>query len=125
MASEQCVATCEGFTTLRSACISNPCYADNLCKLDDPSIANCAEWCCESSGGFVFFAIFLAALGAFLFCYAQYLKRLHEENVESGAVTSDGKRVGTQGGAVADAPQATKRFRAVFTSSGGSLTPAR
>jgi hypothetical protein len=72
----------------------------------------------------VFFAIFLAALGTFLLCYAHYLKRLHEENVESGAVTADGKRVGTQG-AQSDAPQTTKRFRAVFTSSGGTLTPAR
>lgn len=124
MTSEQCVATCQGFTSLRTECVENPCNAYNLCKLTDPSIANCADWCCESSGGFVFFAIFLAALGAFFLFYAHYLKRLHEENLQAGAVTADGKRIGAEGAEVA-APQTTKRFRAVFTSQGGTLTPAR
>lgn len=102
----------------------NPCYAYNLCKLDDPSIEDCAAWCCESHGGYVFLAIFLAALGAFLLMYAHYTKRLHEENVKTGAVNEDGKRAAAPG-AETEVPQTTKRLRAVFTPKGAKLAPAR
>lgn len=116
-----CTATCSGYTSLRSECIANPCYADNLCQFIDPTIPDCAAWCCEGRGGYVFFAVILFCLGAFLLLAAYYVHRLHQENVKAGAVTKDGKQVTT---APVPAPQHAKRLRAVFSSSGAALAPA-
>ena len=91
--------------------------------MDDPSITDCAAWCCESRAGYMFLTIFLLGLGVFLLLAAHYTKRLHEENLQAGAVTVDGKVV--TGEPLDASPQPTKRLRAMFTSKGGSLTPAR
>mmetsp|Transcript_22292 Transcript_22292/g.25811 ORF Transcript_22292/g.25811 Transcript_22292/m.25811 type:complete len:124 (+) Transcript_22292:168-539(+) len=121
MSSATCVATCTGFTTLRTECAANPCYAENLCQFDDPSITDCAEWCCKSRGGYIFFMVMFFCLGAFLALAAYYFQRLHEDNVKAGAVTKDGKRITVA--PQSDTNSAAKRLRAIFRPSGeGALT---
>lgn len=88
-----CVAKCGGFRSLRAECARNPCMANEMCKLLNPSTKDCAKWCCISRSGYVFFLVFFFCLGTFALCAAYYLYRLHQMNVQGGAVQENGEPV--------------------------------
>lgn len=113
-----CSASCSGFSSLRDECVRNPCYADNLCQIADPSITDCAAWCCESRGSLVFFAILFFCIGVFFLAASHYVKRLHEANVQSGAANQDGSKPSVK----EEEPSKPRRLRATMTSNGVVLS---
>lgn len=92
-----CTATCGGFLSMRSECARDPCLADQMCKVLDPTITDCSKWCCRSRGGIVFFIVFFFCAGTFALCATYYLHRLHQTNLEAGAVVESGDVVETKG----------------------------
>ncbi|KPI88507.1 hypothetical protein ABL78_2403 [Leptomonas seymouri] len=88
-----CAAKCGGYRSLRVECARDPCLANGMCKVLDPSIKDCAKWCCTSRSGYVFFLVFFFCFGSFALCAAYYLYRLHQMNVEGGAVQANGDPV--------------------------------
>ncbi|PWU94505.1 hypothetical protein TcG_04571 [Trypanosoma cruzi] len=89
----QCVAECTGYRSLRADCARDPCLAEGMCKLLDAGITDCAEWCCVSRGGYVFFIVFFFSAGTCALLSMYYLWRLHRANVAAGAVTEMGEKI--------------------------------
>ncbi|KEG13910.1 hypothetical protein DQ04_00721120 [Trypanosoma grayi] len=88
-----CVARCSGYSSLREECARDPCLAKGMCKLLDDSIANCAEWCCQGRGGYVFFIVLFICAGTCALFSIYYLWRLHQANIAAGVVTVDGEKI--------------------------------
>ncbi|ORC88211.1 uncharacterized protein TM35_000182680 [Trypanosoma theileri] len=91
--SGQCVAKCDGYSSLRTECARDPCLGEGMCKLLDSSITNCAEWCCEGRGGYVFFVVLFFCAGTCALFSMYYLRRLHQANVAAGVVTEEGEQI--------------------------------
>lgn len=85
-----CKAACGGYGSLRTECARDPCLFREMCRVSDPSITDCAAWCCKSRSGYVFFMVFFFCAGVFILCAAYYLHRLHQINLEAGAVQANG-----------------------------------
>ncbi|KAK7196452.1 hypothetical protein NESM_000582600 [Novymonas esmeraldas] len=88
-----CTAKCGGYRSLRAECAQEPCMANGMCELLQPGTKDCAAWCCTSRSGYVFFLVLFFCAGAFSLCAAYYLHRLHQINVEGGAVEENGEAV--------------------------------
>lgn len=88
-----CQVKCGGFDSVRSECARDPCLANQMCKVLDASISDCSKWCCKSRSAYVFFIVFFFCLGTFTMCAMYYLHRLHQTNVQAGAVTEAGDAV--------------------------------
>lgn len=105
-----CKATCSGFQSLRSECISNPCLAENLCKTEyGESISDCAEWCCVSHSGAVFFMVLFICGGLFFAVVSYYMYGLHKENVALGVIKPDGTPIDQN--AVVEKPKSERQKR--------------
>lgn len=88
-----CKVTCGGFDSVRTECARDPCLGNEMCKVLNPAITDCAKWCCTSRSGYVFFIVVFFCAGTFALCAAYYLNRLHQINVQAGAVTESGDPV--------------------------------
>lgn len=86
-----CKISCGGFQSVRNECARDPCLGNEMCKVLNPDIKDCAKWCCQSRSAYVFFIVFFFCIGAFLICAAYYLHRLHQMNVTAGAVVESGE----------------------------------
>ncbi|KAG5509168.1 hypothetical protein JKF63_06177 [Porcisia hertigi] len=86
-----CKAQCGGFRSLRAECAREPCMANGMCALLNPSASDCVSWCCTSRSGYLFFFVVFFCTGTFALCAAYYLHRLHQINVEAGAVLASGE----------------------------------
>lgn len=62
-----------------------------MCTILYPNVKDCSDWCCVSRSGYVFFIVLFFCLGFFLVLAAYYLHRLHQNNVEAGAVVESGE----------------------------------
>ncbi|KAG5483104.1 hypothetical protein GH5_06416 [Leishmania sp. Ghana 2012 LV757] len=88
-----CIAKCGGYRSLRAECAREPCMSSGMCTLLDPGVSDCAAWCCTSRSGYVFFLVVFFCAGTFSLCASYYLHRLHQINVEGGAVQESGEAV--------------------------------
>ncbi|CAC9473489.1 conserved hypothetical protein [Leishmania infantum JPCM5] len=88
-----CTAKCSGYASLRAECAREPCMASGMCTLLNPRISDCASWCCTRRSGYVFFLVVFFCAGTFALCASYYLHRLHQINVEGGAVQENGEAV--------------------------------
>eukprot|EP00744_Colponema_vietnamica_P024363 GILI01035545.1.p1 GENE.GILI01035545.1~~GILI01035545.1.p1 ORF type:complete len:126 (-),score=12.62 GILI01035545.1:51-428(-) len=107
-----CRASCSGFQSLRSECLDNPCLADNLCKTDvanGATISDCAEWCCVSHSGAVFFMVIFICMGLFFAAVSYYMYGLHKENVALGVIKEDGSKIDQN--AVVEKPKTERQLR--------------
>lgn len=67
--------------------------AQGMCTLLNSAVTDCAAWCCTSRSGYVFFLVVFFCAGTFCLCAVYYLHRLHQMNVEGGAVQDNGEAV--------------------------------
>jgi hypothetical protein len=95
MTLQSCNIVCGGFQSVRPECAANACNANTLCYHLDPTLlddgVSCADWCCVSHSATAFVLVLLLCMGLFFAAAGYYLRRLHQINVASGAVTADGK----------------------------------